>query len=363
MRTINAALLAHLQGSVQTVCTLWLITRKDGQQFAFTDLDQPITYKGITYQAAGGYTHSQIETSSDLSTSNLEVQAIFDSSTITQASLESGQWDFAQATCSLVNWADLTQGAVVLETGYLGQVTISNGAYSVELRGLAQLSQQEQGDVYSPTCRANFGDTRCTINTAPLTFNGTVSSLNGATSWNAPTLTQTGPTVAYTDTTGHKVPTQNPFTIKVVPPTGGQFANNISVVDSLGNVLTQDASNPAQSHYSVDGTGTYTFNNNNAGGEVFINYDYTIGYFAYGKVTWLTGQNAGFSMEVKSFAPGVVTLAMAMPYPIAVGDTYTITAGCDKTIGTCSARYNNILHFRGEPYIPGPDILLSPQGS
>lgn len=363
MRTISAALLAHLHGSVQTVCTLWLITRKDGQQFAFTDLDQPVTYNGITYQAAGGYTHSQIETSSDLSTSNLEVSAIFDSSTITQASLESGQWDFAQVTCSLVNWADLTQGAVVLETGYLGQVTIKNGTYAVELRGLTQLSQQEQGDVYSPTCRANFGDSRCTINTAPLTVNGTVGSLNSATSWNDASLTQTGPTVAYTDTTGHKVPTQAPYQIQVVPPTGGAFVADGGVKGSYGQSLTPVGSNPGDGQYAVSSTGLYTFSSADPAWEVFISYTYSIGYFAYGKVTWLTGQNAGFSMEVKTFAPGVVTLAMAMPYPIAVGDTYTITAGCDKTIGACNARYSNIVHFRGEPYIPGPDILLSPQGS
>jgi hypothetical protein len=345
---------------VQTTCTLWLITRKDGQQFAFTDLDRPVTYQGITYQSAGGYTHSQVDMSSDLSTSNLEVTAVFDSSTITQASLESGQWDFAQVLCSLVNYNDLTQGAVILDSGYLGQVTIKNGTYSVELRGLAQLSQQEQGDVYSPTCRANFGDSKCTINTAALAVNGTVGSLNSATSWNDASLTQTGPTVAYTDTVGHKIPTQSPYTIKVVPPTGGAFVSNISVIDSHGTVLSLGS---GSSQYTVDSTGTYTFNSANAGGEVFINFNYSIGYFAYGTVKWLTGQNAGFSMEVKTFAPGVVTLAMAMPYPIAVGDTYTITPGCDKTIGTCNARYSNIIHFRGEPYIPGPDILLTPQGN
>ena len=353
MRTISAALLAHLQGNVQTTATLWLIKRTDGAQFAFTDHDQPITYNGVTYQSAGGYTHSQVEMSNDLSTSNLEVTAIFDSSTITQASLESGQWDFAAVTCSLVNYDDLTQGAVVLETGYLGQLTIKNGTYTAELRGLAQLSQQEQGDIYSPTCRANFGDSKCTMNLAPLTVSGSVASINSATSWNDPTLTQTGPIAAYTDTQGRKVPSSSPWQIQVVPPTGGAFVADAGVTGSYGQAL---------SGYTVNSTGLYTFPSADALWEVFINYTYSIGYFAYGKVKWLTGQNAGFSGEVKAFAPGVVTLALAPPYPLTIGDTYTITAGCDKQIGTCSARYNNIVHFRGEPYIPGPDTLLQPQG-
>lgn len=362
MRTISPALLAHLQGSVQTVCTLWLITRKDGQTFGFTDLDRPITYNGMTYQTAGGYTHSLVDMTSDLSTANLEITAVFDSSTITQASLESGQWDFAKVVSMLVNYNDLTQGAVILESGYLGQVKIANGIYTGEVRGFAQLVQQDQGDVYSPTCRATFGDSKCTVNTAPLTANGTVASVNGPTSWNDPTLTQVGPTALFIDTIGHKVPTQSPFQIQAVAPAGGSYVSDAGVTDRYHNSMQPVSGGTSQGQYNASPTGLYTFDVTSAGVEVFISLNYAIGFFTYGTVKWLTGQNAGFSMEVKAFAPGVVTLAMAMPYPIAPGDTYTITAGCDKQIGTCSGRYSNVVHFRGEPYIPGPDVLLSPRG-
>jgi hypothetical protein len=363
MRTISAAMLAHLQGATQTVATLWLVTRKDGQQFAVTDLDQPITYNGITYKAAGGYTHSQVDMTSDLSTANLEVQAVFDSSAITQASLESGAWDFATVVCELVNYADLSMGAVVLDSGVIGQISIMNGAYKAELRGLAQIVQQEQGEMFSPTCRATFGDSKCTVNLAPLTVGGSVASVNSAVSWNDPTLTQVGPTVGFVDTHGWRIPTRSPFTIQIVPPTGGAFVSDGGVHDPVGNTWGAVGGSPGKNQYTVSGTGLYTFDGaDNPGQEVFINYNYSIGYFAYGTVKFLSGQNAGFSMEVKTFSPGVVTLAMAMPFPIAVGDTYTITAGCDRQIGTCFTRYNNIVHFRGEPYIPGPDLLLTPQG-
>lgn len=359
MRTISSPMLAHLQGDVQTVATLWLITRTDGAIFAFTDYDRPITYSGNTYQPAGGYTHSQIDMGSDLSTSNLEMGALFDSSTITQASLESGQWDFANVQCLLVNYNDLTMGAVVLEAGYIGKIEIKNGSYTAELRGLAQVVQQELGQVYSPGCRAVFGDSRCTINTAPLTFTGSVQSVNSAVSWNDSTLTQVGPTVPFVDTRGRRIPSTGPYTIKVVPPTGGAFVADNGVRDDAGNAWTIGTGNY---QYTYASDGTYTFAPGMALYEVFINYTYSIGYFAYGSVKWLTGQNAGFKQDVKTFAPGVVTLAMAMPYAIAVGDTYTITAGCDRQFGTCRDRYNNIIHFRGEPYVPGVDTLLRPQG-
>jgi hypothetical protein len=354
MRTIPPALLATLQSDVQTLCTLWKITRTDNQVFGFTDLDVPLTYDGVTYESAGGYTHSQIDMTSDLSTSNLEVQAVFDSSSITPAELESGAWDFAQVVCSIADYTNLAAGAVILSSGTLGQITITNGAYQVELRGLAQLMQQEQGDIYSPTCRAQFGDSKCTIDLAPLTVTGTVGTVNSSTSWNDASLTQVGPTVAYVDTVGHKIPTQSPGQIQIVPPNGGTFVSDTSVIDGLGDIWNKVSSGPGSNQYAVNGSGLYTFDwTDNPGIFVFINYMYAVGFFSFGKVTWLTGQNAGFVMEVKAFSPGVVTLGMAMPY--------TISAGCDKGIGTCNTRFNNIIHFRGEPYIPGPDILLAVQ--
>ena len=364
MRTISPALLAHLQGDVRTVCTLWLIVRTDNASFGFTDFDQPITYGGVTYSPQGGYTHSQIESSADMSTSNMELSAIFDSAAITPVSLESGLWDFASVSVSLVNYNDLTMGTALLDSGYIGQITIQNGQYRAELRGLAQVMQQDQGDVYSPTCRATFCDSKCTLNIATYTFSGSIQSVNSVTSWNDSTLTQTGPNASFEDTTGHKIPTTGPYTIKVVPPTGGAFVADAGVTTSTGAAMTYTSGAPASGQYSYASDGTYTFNSADGVNisEVFIDYTYQIGYFAYGKVTFTSGQNAGFTMDVKTFAPGVVTLAMTLPYPLAVGDTYSIVAGCDKLFGTCKNRYNNVVHFRGEPYIPGQDVILRPQG-
>jgi hypothetical protein len=360
MRNISAALLAHLQGDVRTVCTLWLITRTDSQVFGFTDFDQPITYGGLTYTPQGGYTHSQIESSADLSTSNMELTAIFDSGAITPQSLESGLWDFASVSVSMINYNDLSMGGVVLDSGVIGQVTVLNGTYQAELRGLAQLMQQDQGDIYSPTCRATFGDSKCTIDLAPLTFAGSIQTVSSVTSWLDSTLTQVGPTVAFTDTTGHHIPTTFPYTVQIVPPTGGAFVATGTVSDASGTAYT--VGTPAPGVFSVSPTGLYTFDISAAGGQIFISYTYSIGYFAYGKVTFTGGANAGFSMDVKTFAPGVVKLAMTLPYPLAVGDTYNIVAGCDRLFGTCKNRFNNVVNFRGEPYIPGQDVILRPQG-
>ncbi|MCH2547064.1 MAG: DUF2163 domain-containing protein [Alphaproteobacteria bacterium] len=82
------------------------------------------------------------------------------------------------------------------------------------------------------------------------------------------------------------------------------------------------------------------------------------GYFRAGKITFTDGENAGLSMEVKAFDQSTFTLALPMPYDIAIGDSYTLQAGCDKSFDTCIARFNNAINFRGEPHVPGFDRML-----
>lgn len=84
------------------------------------------------------------------------------------------------------------------------------------------------------------------------------------------------------------------------------------------------------------------------------------GWFKGGKLSWTGGANAGLSMEVKDFAGGgVFTLQQPMPFTVAVGDAYSVTPGCDKTIATCHAKFGNTLNFRGFPHVPGTDRMIS----
>jgi uncharacterized phage protein (TIGR02218 family) len=86
------------------------------------------------------------------------------------------------------------------------------------------------------------------------------------------------------------------------------------------------------------------------------------GWFTAGKLTFTGGANAGLSVEVKSHRKaGAVTfdLWQAMPQPIAAGDTFTVTAGCDKRFATCRDKFDNVVNFRGFPHIPGNDFVVS----
>jgi uncharacterized phage protein (TIGR02218 family) len=83
--------------------------------------------------------------------------------------------------------------------------------------------------------------------------------------------------------------------------------------------------------------------------------------FSAGLLTFTTGANAGLAVEVKRHrvdGGGVlIELWQAMPEPLAAGDAFTVTAGCDKRFDTCRNRFDNVVNFRGFPHIPGNDFI------
>ena len=85
------------------------------------------------------------------------------------------------------------------------------------------------------------------------------------------------------------------------------------------------------------------------------------GWFSAGRLNWTSGANAGLAIEVKSHrlvADGIaLDLWQAMPEPLAEGDAFSVTAGCDKRFDTCRDRFDNALNFRGFPHIPGNDFV------
>ncbi len=80
-------------------------------------------------------------------------------------------------------------------------------------------------------------------------------------------------------------------------------------------------------------------------------------YFKYGRVEWLTGNNAGYKMEIKDYVSGEYTLFEPMPDNIQIGDTFNAVAGCDKQFSTCKETFSNLVNFRGFPHIPGRDSV------
>jgi uncharacterized phage protein (TIGR02218 family) len=87
------------------------------------------------------------------------------------------------------------------------------------------------------------------------------------------------------------------------------------------------------------------------------------GHFATGYLLWLEGPNCGLRSLILSNSANGVTLAAPPAHVISQPVHVSLVEGCDKTIATCSSRFANVMNFRGEPHLPGNDILTRYPGA
>ncbi len=190
MRTISPQLEAHFAGGMTQLATCWKITREDGTELGFTDHDEQITFDSIDYDSIAGFTPTTVESKSNLSVDNLDVEGQTYASKITESDMLAGLYDYAEIEIFVVNYADLSQGKMVVKRGRLGEVTINGQLFQAEVRGLTQHLSQTIGEVFSPSCRAILGDTRCKVALASFTASATVTEVTNNQTFAASSLNQ-----------------------------------------------------------------------------------------------------------------------------------------------------------------------------
>ncbi|MEL6373394.1 MAG: DUF2163 domain-containing protein [Pseudomonadota bacterium] len=171
MKTLSAPLAAHLQSGVTTLSWCWRLTRRDGVTMGFTDHDRALHFEGTTFEAVSGFSASAIDETVGLSVDNLEVTGALSSQALREDALSAGLFDDAKLELFRVNWADVSQRAL-MRSGSLGEVTRAGGAFTAEVRGLAHYLQQPRGRVFQYSCDADLGDARCGVDVAQAAFRG-----------------------------------------------------------------------------------------------------------------------------------------------------------------------------------------------
>lgn len=248
----------------------------------FTDLDVSISYDDgdglVLYDASQGLLPSSIAMEGGLSIENAEMVGLFANldTGINPEDVRAGLYDYAKLRIYLVNYEDLSMGHEWLGAGSCGEVTVYDGQFRTEYRGLAQPLKQDVCELYSVTCRAEYGDSRC----------------GKSFDWVTGSVTAQG-----TDPTS-------------------QFSTSLSVADD---------------------------------------------FYTPGAIQFLSGKNAGRTLEVISYKSNTVGLLLPLYYPPQVGDTFRIRIDCPKTADEKGCKdprrwgENWVYHFRGEPLIPVAD--------
>ena len=281
MRTIPAALAAHLEEGATTLCRCWRLARRDGAVLGFTDHDRDLSVEGQLYRAGTGWEAAEASQELGFAVGGGEVAGALSSEAITEQDIAAGLYDDAAVELRLVDWQDPAD-PMLLATASIGEIRRQDGAFTAELRGPLHRFDEERGLLYRATCSADLGDARCGIDLASPSYRaeGVVLSTDGALSLVAADL--------------------------------GAFAG---------------------------------------------------GDFAGGRLTWADGAaNASRTDEVKTHRAEadrhLIGLWQRAPRPIAPGDGFAVTAGCDKRFATCRSRFANSANFRGFPHMPGNDFIV-----
>lgn len=274
MREASTELTAHIQGEHATLARLMRLTPRGATAILFTDHDRDIEYEGEMYLASTGFECSAIQNVVGGGNSNLEVSILVQSDEHRQQII-GGFYSGAAITINAVNYEDLTMGHMPLTVGLVTNVSLPyRNKALLSFQGRAQQANKFLAEMYSPTCRAIFCDTRCGLNV-------------------------------------------------------NDYRESFTVDTATGN----------KAFTTGDVTGTAD-------------------YWNFGVVRWQSGDNAGQTTEIRSSNAGSIGLLIRTRFPIQVGDEGIMERGCVKTLAACRA-YNNVLNFRGEPYMPGSDFTKS----
>ena len=277
-RAVPTHIQTQLDAGITTLCHVMKVVRSDAVEYNFTDLDRDIAYDGDTYSYLESFNKSNIASSSDFKVDTVDLEGVLSSAGFQAGDLRAGVFDGADVYVTLVDYTAPASGGVKLFRGIIGQVTVRDHEYRVEVRSLMHRLNQNTLRYYTPLCQVDFGSTEC----------GQVRA-------------------TYT------------------------YAVKVSGVDTEREEIT-----------ITEQTGTIT--------ELDTEETLSDGY-----IYWTSGQNTGTWSEVKDYDISTRSASLLLPagYPIAVDDEFNLIQGCDKTIATCIATYDNAVNFQGFPDLPG----------
>ena len=356
-KTLSAGYITHINGRVTDRATCWKIKSVDGtilQGFTEHDRDLKVDVGDgdgeIIYKAATGYTRTAIASDAGFSVDNADLEIILDDLGIDKADLRAGRYDNAEVKIFEVIHSDLALGIAKLKRGRIGEVKISEPSGGIaEFRDMHQALTQNLVELVTPDCAfVDLGDNRCKVRLGP-------------PPWAA--------TTAYTVR-----PAQDAGLGSVVKPTvfNDRHYKCVTAGTSGG---TEPSWNTTLGATTADGTVVWeAIRANTIEATVATLTDlrriFTLTYageapdafLRLGLAVFTSGANAGLKEEVKKFEAGAgdkVTLFEELPFNLTIGDTLTITAGCDKRVPTCSVTFDNIDNMRAMPYVPGQDLILN----
>ncbi|WP_312490788.1 DUF2163 domain-containing protein [Sphingomonas sp.] len=85
--------------------------------------------------------------------------------------------------------------------------------------------------------------------------------------------------------------------------------------------------------------------------------------YGQGRLIWFGGANTGLEAMIDRSDGDGLWLSAAHGFAVEGAPLIELVEGCDKRLDTCLGRFGNVVNFRGEPFLPGIDLLTRYPGA
>ena len=124
-----------------------------------------LSFGGLTYRASSGMDASAIQAATGLSVDNAQAVGALSAAAVREEDIAAGKYDGAEIWHWLVDW-ERPALRVLMFRGSFGEIRRADGAFEVELRGLAEALNAPVGRTVMRTCDRVLGDGKCGFDTS-----------------------------------------------------------------------------------------------------------------------------------------------------------------------------------------------------
>ena len=177
MKNITLEMLSHLANDVTNLTTCWKLSLMNGNVLGFTSHDRDILFDNQNYIAESGFIPSEVSSNSDLEADNLRLEGIISNNLIKEEDINAGLYDFAEVEIFILNYKDVSKGKITIKQGSIGDIETKGLNFQCQIKGKINNLSKNIGNVYSPSCRAQLGDNKCSVNISSYTNSSSVDSV------------------------------------------------------------------------------------------------------------------------------------------------------------------------------------------